>query len=100
MLRRLSAITVDTFLLATAALGAPGPPMALVLFPAATVGLVMLPLMLFHQIQLMVCAVIASVLSRDGEPAQATSAPLGRPTRRGRLVPADVDRMGSQQRHR
>jgi sodium/bile acid cotransporter 7 len=44
---------------------ASGLPMALVLFPAATVGLIMLPLMVFHQIQLVVCAVIASRLSRD-----------------------------------
>lgn len=44
---------------------ASGLPMALVLFPAATVGLIMLPLMLFHQIQLVVCAAIASRLSRD-----------------------------------
>jgi solute carrier family 10 (sodium/bile acid cotransporter), member 7 len=35
-----------------------------VLFPAATVGLMMLPLMLFHQIQLLVCAVIAGRFSR------------------------------------
>ncbi len=34
---------------------ASGLPMALVLFPAATVGLSMLPLMIFHQIQLVVC---------------------------------------------
>ncbi len=33
--------------------------MAGILFPAATVGLLILPLMLFHQIQLMACAVIA-----------------------------------------
>jgi len=46
---------------------ASGLPMALVLFPPATVGLIMLPLMLFHQIQLFVCAVIASRLSRSGE---------------------------------
>jgi sodium/bile acid cotransporter 7 len=38
--------------------------MALALFPPATVGLIMLPLMLFHQIQLFVCAVIASRLGR------------------------------------
>ena len=38
---------------------ASGVPMAGVLFPAATAGLVLLPLMLFHQIQLMTCAVIA-----------------------------------------
>jgi solute carrier family 10 (sodium/bile acid cotransporter), member 7 len=43
---------------------ASGLPMALVLFPAATVGLTMLPLMIFHQIQLVVCAVIASRLAR------------------------------------
>ncbi|MCX2929308.1 bile acid:sodium symporter [Mycobacterium sp. CVI_P3] len=44
---------------------ASGLPMALVLFPPATVGLIMLPLMLFHQIQLFVCAMIASRLSRS-----------------------------------
>jgi sodium/bile acid cotransporter 7 len=43
---------------------ASGLPMALVLFPASSVGLIMLPLMLFHQIQLFVCAVIASRLAR------------------------------------
>ncbi|MCW3848259.1 bile acid:sodium symporter [Sphingomonas sp. LB-2] len=36
-----------------------GVPMAGVLFPAAQVGVVILPLMLFHQIQLIACAVIA-----------------------------------------
>ncbi len=43
---------------------ASGLPMALVLFPSATVGLSMLPLML-HQIQLVVCSVIASRLGRQ-----------------------------------
>src|SRR6185312_11003365 len=38
---------------------ASGLPMGTVLFPAATVGLVVLPLMLFHQMQLMVCAWLA-----------------------------------------
>jgi sodium/bile acid cotransporter 7 len=38
---------------------ASGAPMAGVLFPAATAGVAMLPLMIFHQIQLMACAVIA-----------------------------------------
>jgi len=38
---------------------ASGVPMAGVLFPAAQVGLVLLPVMLFHQIQLIACAVIA-----------------------------------------
>jgi sodium/bile acid cotransporter 7 len=50
---------------------ASGLPMALVLFPAATVGLIMLPLMLFHQIQLIVCAMIASRLSRAPEGASS-----------------------------
>jgi solute carrier family 10 (sodium/bile acid cotransporter), member 7 len=47
---------------------ASGLPMALVFFPAATVGVIMLPLMIFHQIQLVVCSVIASRLSRDPLP--------------------------------
>ncbi len=38
---------------------ASGVPMAGVLFPAAQVGVILLPLMLFHQIQLITCAVIA-----------------------------------------
>ena len=36
-----------------------GVPMAGILFPPASVGLIVLPLMLFHQMQLMACAVIA-----------------------------------------
>ncbi|MGV4876594.1 bile acid:sodium symporter family protein [Acetobacter indonesiensis] len=38
---------------------ASGVPMANVLFPAASVGLIVLPLMIYHQIQLFVCAVLA-----------------------------------------
>jgi sodium/bile acid cotransporter 7 len=38
---------------------ASGVPMAGVLFPLAQVGMVVLPLMLFHQIQLLVCAALA-----------------------------------------
>jgi sodium/bile acid cotransporter 7 len=38
---------------------ASGLPMGTVLLPAATVGLAVLPLMLFHQLQLMVCAWLA-----------------------------------------
>ena len=38
---------------------ASGVPMAGVLFPAAQVGVILLPVMLFHQIQLVACAVIA-----------------------------------------
>ena len=38
---------------------ATGVPMAQVLFAGGTIGVMILPLMLFHQIQLMVCAVLA-----------------------------------------
>lgn len=38
---------------------ASGVPMAGVLFPAAQVGILLLPIMLFHQIQLIACAVLA-----------------------------------------
>ena len=51
---------------------ASGVPMALVLFGAASVGAVLLPLMLFHQMQLMVCAVLAQRYAR--RPADATEA--------------------------
>jgi solute carrier family 10 (sodium/bile acid cotransporter), member 7 len=53
---------------------ASGLPMALVFFPAATVGLTMLPLMIFHQIQLVVCAVIASRLARRADESSTLSA--------------------------
>ena len=45
---------------------ASGVPMASVLFPAALVGVVILPLMLFHQLQLIVCAIIARHYAEDG----------------------------------
>lgn len=38
---------------------ASGVPMASILFPASTVGMIVLPLMIFHQLQLMACALIA-----------------------------------------
>lgn len=41
---------------------ATGLPMALVLFPGQSVGLIVLPLMVFHQLQLLVCASIATRL--------------------------------------
>jgi sodium/bile acid cotransporter 7 len=43
---------------------ASGLPMALVFFGTGAVGLIMLPLMIFHQIQLFVCAINASRMSR------------------------------------
>lgn len=38
---------------------ASGLPVANIIFPASTVGLIVVPLMLFHQMQLMVCAALA-----------------------------------------
>lgn len=46
---------------------ASGIPIANVLFPASAVSLVVLPLMLFHQIQLMACAAIARRYARRPE---------------------------------
>ncbi|WP_184156876.1 bile acid:sodium symporter [Sphingobium lignivorans] len=43
---------------------ASGVPMAGVLFPAAQVGMVLLPVMLFHQLQLIACALIAGRMGR------------------------------------
>ncbi|SDF01181.1 bile acid:sodium symporter family protein [Pseudonocardia oroxyli] len=53
---------------------ASGLPMAGVLFSAGQVGLLVLPLMLFHQIQLMACAVIAGRLARQAEEPVAVPA--------------------------
>jgi solute carrier family 10 (sodium/bile acid cotransporter), member 7 len=47
---------------------ATGVPMAGILFPAASVGLVVLPLMLFHQLQLMACAVLAQRYAARTDP--------------------------------
>lgn len=46
---------------------ASGVPMAGALFPAASVGLMILPLMLFHQLQLIVCAIVAGSYRRKME---------------------------------
>jgi sodium/bile acid cotransporter 7 len=43
---------------------ASGAPMASVLFPPAMVGPMILPLMIFHQLQLMACAVVAQAYAR------------------------------------
>ena len=58
---------------------ASGVPMAGVLFPHAQVGIVILPLMLFHQIQLVICALIAKDYAAqpvDG-PLDPHAAPVG-----------------------
>jgi len=56
-----------------------GVPMASVLFPAATVGAIVLPLMIFHQIQLIVCAFIARAYERRAiaEELAAVERPAG-----------------------
>ncbi|MEY9876464.1 sodium/bile acid cotransporter 7 [Streptacidiphilus sp. MAP12-33] len=58
-----------------------GLPMAAVLFPASSVSLTVLPLMLFHQIQLMACTVVArrmGALPQGREAVADTAPPRGR----------------------
>jgi sodium/bile acid cotransporter 7 len=50
---------------------ATGVPMASVLFAPASVGLLVVPLILFHQLQLMVCAMLAQRYARLYAPANA-----------------------------
>lgn len=45
--------------------------MANILFPAATVGIMVLPLMVFHQVQLMTCAVLARRYQKKQQEKQA-----------------------------
>jgi len=47
---------------------ATGLPMAIVLFAGQPIGLIMLPLMVFHQAQLMACSWLAARYARDPEP--------------------------------
>jgi len=55
---------------------ASGLPMANIIFPASAVGLIVLPLMLFHQMQLMICAALARRYSlRPGDTALMVTAP-------------------------
>ena len=55
---------------------ASGLPMATVLLAGQSVGLVVLPLMLFHQIQLMACAALAKRYA-NAEPRPLTQGPSG-----------------------
>jgi sodium/bile acid cotransporter 7 len=55
-----------------------GVPMAGALFPAAQVGQIVLPLMLFHQLQLFVCAILAGYLEKSGAPAEQQHAKMPR----------------------
>ncbi|NDZ97202.1 bile acid:sodium symporter [Streptomyces sp. SID6673] len=50
---------------------ATGLPMATVLFAGPTVGLIVLPLMIFHQIQLIMCSWLATRYGRDSEAVTA-----------------------------
>ncbi|MCG8707751.1 bile acid:sodium symporter [Brenneria sp. 4F2] len=50
-----------------------GIPMASVLFPASAVGAMVLPLMIFHQIQLMVCAALAQRYANRLKRAEAST---------------------------
>ncbi|MFC5994742.1 bile acid:sodium symporter family protein [Pseudonocardia hispaniensis] len=56
---------------------AAGLPMAGVLFAGQPVGLVVLPLMLFHQLQLMVCAALAPRMAPRSADAEARPVPVG-----------------------
>ncbi|AUA33350.1 bile acid:sodium symporter [Pseudomonas sp. SGAir0191] len=56
---------------------ATGVPMAQVLFSASTIGMIILPVMLFHQIQLMVCAVLAQRYSTRAIEAESKLAAKG-----------------------
>ncbi|WP_342658998.1 bile acid:sodium symporter [Sphingomonas sp. NY01] len=52
---------------------ASGVPMAGVLFPAAQVGVVLLPIMLFHQFQLIACAIIARRYAEQADDEKKTN---------------------------
>jgi sodium/bile acid cotransporter 7 len=56
---------------------ASGVPMAGVLFPLAQVGMIVLPLMLFHQIQLMVCAALARRYAAADRPVVPSGSQAG-----------------------
>ncbi|OXY82005.1 bile acid:sodium symporter [Oceanimonas doudoroffii] len=55
---------------------ATGVPMAKVLFAGALLGPALLPLMIFHQIQLMVCAVLAQHYARKGKGLSPKQTPV------------------------
>ena len=54
---------------------ATGLPMATVLFAGQPIGLIMLPLMVFHQAQLMACSALAARYARDAEAQEPAPAP-------------------------
>lgn len=50
-----------------------GVPMANILFPASSVGLIVLPLMIFHQVQLMLCSWLAQRYKRSSNDNESVS---------------------------
>jgi solute carrier family 10 (sodium/bile acid cotransporter), member 7 len=56
---------------------AAGLPMLNILFPAGMIGIMMLPLILFHQIQLMICATLARRYAEHAKPTRRTVRGLG-----------------------
>jgi sodium/bile acid cotransporter 7 len=52
---------------------ASGAPMARILFPGAAAGLVILPIMLFHSLQLIVCAWIAARMAAQNRPSNLSA---------------------------
>jgi sodium/bile acid cotransporter 7 len=67
---------------------ASGVPMANILFPGQALGLIVLPLMLFHQVQLFACAMLAQRYARrPGKPAlESADAPIPRAGDHGSLA--------------
>lgn len=65
---------------------ASGVPMAGVLFATPQVGAVILPLMFFHQLQLMVCAVLARRYGAEADRVKADAAGVGVEAFRGQAV--------------
>lgn len=59
---------------------ATGLPMAAIIFSGGAVGAIVLPLMIFHQVQLMICAWLAAHYARRQDSAQTTHPSGGRPT--------------------
>ncbi len=66
-----------------------GVPMAGALFPAAQVGVIILPLMIFHQIQLFLCAALAGRFARGGARLQRPVLP-----RTGAEIEGAAQRLG------
>jgi solute carrier family 10 (sodium/bile acid cotransporter), member 7 len=54
---------------------ASGAPMARILFPGAAAGLVILPVMIFHTLQLIVCAWIAARMAAQNDPSTRAGMP-------------------------